>query len=234
MRDSVLFYRSFYEAVKDLPPEEFKKSVCAIMNYGLDELAPDTTGIEKSMYIMAKPQIDANNRRYENSKRGGRKPSSNQDATKAEPNDNQDVTESDASKNQTVTNPVPKEKDKVKEKVKVNDKESKAVRFAPPTAQDVSAFCKEKGFDNFDVERFIDFYASKGWMVGKNKMKDWKAAVRNWVRQDKATNPGKPPKPQQRKNSFTNYPQRSYDYSELERQLLNSQQERKSWEEEKE
>lgn len=213
MRESVVFYQSFYEAVKDLPPEDFKKSVCAIMDYGLYEIPPETTGIEKSMYIMAKPQIDANNRRYENSKRGGRKPNSNQTENKVEPNNNQ-----------TETKDLPKEKvkEKVKDNVKVNDKES-IVRFAPPTSQDVSEFCKEKGIDNFDVERFIDFYTSKGWMVGKNKMKDWKAAVRNWVRQDKATNPSKPPKPPAKKNSFTNYPQRTYNYAELEKQLLNNQ-----------
>ena len=62
MRDSVLFYRSFYDAVKNLPPEEFKKSVQAIMEYGLNEIEPDTDGIEKTVFLLRKPQIDANNR----------------------------------------------------------------------------------------------------------------------------------------------------------------------------
>lgn len=94
-------------------------------------------------------------------------------------------------------------------------------RFSPPTTQDVSAYCEEKGISGFDVERFIDFYSSKGWMVGKNKMKDWKAAVRNWARQDKSTKPAAP-----KKNSFTSYPQRSYDYGELEEKLLNAEKRR--------
>ena len=55
-------------------------------------------------------------------------------------------------------------------------------RFKPPCLADVSEYVKEKGYTGFDCERFIDFYESKGWMVGKNKMKDWKAAVRNWAR----------------------------------------------------
>lgn len=48
-----------------------------------------------------------------------------------------------------------------------------------------NGYCQEKGYA-MDAERFVDFYSSKGWMVGKNKMKDWKAAVRNWARQDKS------------------------------------------------
>lgn len=58
-------------------------------------------------------------------------------------------------------------------------------RFVKPTIQEVKAYCIERKND-VDPERFIDFYESKGWMVGKNKMKDWKAAVRNWERKTKA------------------------------------------------
>lgn len=55
-------------------------------------------------------------------------------------------------------------------------------RFAPPTLEEVKAYCAERG-NKVDAGRFIDFYESKGWMVGKNKMKDWKAAVRTWERE---------------------------------------------------
>ena len=64
MRDSVVFYRSFYEAIRMLPPEQFKASALAILEYGLDGKEPDTDGIERTVFCMAKPQIDANNRRY--------------------------------------------------------------------------------------------------------------------------------------------------------------------------
>ncbi len=50
---------------------------------------------------------------------------------------------------------------------------------------EVKAYCDERG-NSVDPERFVDFYASKGWMVGKTKMKDWKATVRNWERSEKA------------------------------------------------
>ena len=56
-------------------------------------------------------------------------------------------------------------------------------RFTPPTVQEVQAYCAEKGY-RVDAERFVDYYTSNGWMVGRNHMKDWRAAVRTWVRKD--------------------------------------------------
>ena len=55
----------------------------------------------------------------------------------------------------------------------------KRKQFKPPTVDEVEAYCQER-MNNVDAEAFVDFYESKGWMVGKNKMKDWKAAVRTW------------------------------------------------------
>lgn len=52
-------------------------------------------------------------------------------------------------------------------------------RFTPPTLQEVQVYCMNR-HNNVDPGKFIDFYSAKGWMIGKNKMKDWKAAVRTW------------------------------------------------------
>ena len=51
--------------------------------------------------------------------------------------------------------------------------------FIPPELSEVSAYCQERK-NNVDPQTWIDFYTAKGWMIGKNKMKDWKAAVRTW------------------------------------------------------
>ena len=59
-----------------------------------------------------------------------------------------------------------------------NDKNNKEI-FTPPTFNDVLGYCMQRN-NGVDVNKFIDFYESKGWMVGKNKMKDWKACVRTW------------------------------------------------------
>ena len=69
---------------------------------------------------------------------------------------------------------------------KENKKEEKigAARFRAPTTEEVRAFALEAGI-SIDADRFCDYYASKGWMVGKSHMKDWQASVRNWARRDK-------------------------------------------------
>ena len=72
----------------------------------------------------------------------------------------------------------------------------KAARFRAPSPEEVDEYARSyaegKGLDlastDFDPERFVDFYAQKGWMVGKAKMKDWKASVRIWVRSSKPKN----------------------------------------------
>lgn len=63
----------------------------------------------------------------------------------------------------------------------------KAKRFIPPSVEEVEQYCLERS-NNIDAQSFIDFYESKGWMIGKNKMKDWKAAVRTWERSRKQEN----------------------------------------------
>lgn len=63
----------------------------------------------------------------------------------------------------------------------------KPKRFTPPTQSEVCEYFKTRGcHDQHQSERFVDFYQSKNWMVGKNKMKDWEAAARNWVSRDKS------------------------------------------------
>lgn len=67
----------------------------------------------------------------------------------------------------------------------IKNKEIKKINiFVVPTVDEVKAYCNERK-NNVDPEAFINFYASKGWMIGKNKMKDWKAAVRTWEKSEK-------------------------------------------------
>ena len=68
-----------------------------------------------------------------------------------------------------------------------NEKNERSnIRFAPPSLEDINKYLEEAGIE-ISASAFCDFYSSKGWMVGRNKMKDWKAAVRNWARRNKKT-----------------------------------------------
>lgn len=70
-----------------------------------------------------------------------------------------------------------------KERIEEGDK---SPRFLQPSVEDVADYCKER-HNNVDAQSFVDFYASKNWMIGKNKMKDWKAAIRTWESRSKPT-----------------------------------------------
>ena len=63
---------------------------------------------------------------------------------------------------------------------------AKRPAFVAPSLQEVKDYISEKGY-TVDAQRFIDFYEAKGWMIGKNKMKDWRAAVRTWARRPDQT-----------------------------------------------
>ena len=95
----------------------------------------------------------------------------NQQSTNNQPTTNQQLTTSKPI-NQETKKPIIYREDKTK-------------RFVPPTVEEVRAYCIEKAY-NVDAERFVDFYESKGWIVGKTKMKDWKASVRGWHSRNKA------------------------------------------------
>lgn len=198
MRDSVLFYRSFYDALKNIPSDERLKVYDAIMEYGMYDQDPDLDGVALAIFLLAKPQIDANNKRYEN----GCKAKKKRTVSETEANTKQDSSECEA-----------KEKEKEKEKVKVKDNNK---IFKPPTVDDVRAYCTERG-NSVDPQSFVDFYESKGWMIGKNKMKDWKAAVRTWERSETKTRQGETAKLTRNNNNFE---RRQYDMDALERSLL--------------
>lgn len=74
-------------------------------------------------------------------------------------------------------------KENKKKEIKEKINTGKAIAFIPPTVGDIQSYCKERN-NTVDAAYFFDFYSSKGWMVGKNKMKDWKAAVRTWERKE--------------------------------------------------
>ena len=69
-----------------------------------------------------------------------------------------------------------------------NKNEKNEKKFIAPTFSDVYSYCESRG-NSVDVNKFINFYSSKGWMIGKNKMKDWKACVRTWERNDTTPQP---------------------------------------------
>ena len=124
MRDSFIFYDSFYAAICELPDDIQLQVYTAVMRFALKGEEPDLTGVAKAVFLLIKPQIAANNRRFENGCKGGA-PKGNQNArkqpktTEAQPNSNQAGTKTQPNVNVNV-NDINKKEIKNKEKRKNN------------------------------------------------------------------------------------------------------------------
>lgn len=183
-RTQFTFYASFFDAVSRIKKKADRADAYdAICAYALREEDPDFSKMSDAAqiaFLLIKPNLDSSRRKAKSGKDGGsRKASGKQNGSKQEANCKQDERESE------------KEKEKEKEGEIENEcypptplpGGTKAKRFIPPTVDEVAAYCQERG-NGLDPEAFVDFYASKGWMVGKNPMRDWKAAVRTWERSE--------------------------------------------------
>ena len=110
-RDSVVIYRDLFEGLMGVPERSYKRIMNAVLSYAMNGVEPKLNGLEYALFRSAKSTIDANNRKYENGKQGGRpktqnetneEPSENQTETKDEPNNNQ--IETKENQNETKTN----------------------------------------------------------------------------------------------------------------------------------
>lgn len=80
-----------------------------------------------------------------------------------------------------------KENGKLGGRPKKDDKPKEPKKTTKPTLQEIQAYCQERK-NTVNAEKFLDYYQANGWKVGKNSMKDWKAAVRTWEKNEKTTN----------------------------------------------
>ena len=158
------------------------------------------TDTQEAVLTAIRPVMETSRSRIVAGGNGGK--SSSNDATKAESKRPSKTGSKPLSKSgsKTPSNDATKaeskrpseEEEEVGRGIKEEERGSKA-RFRAPSPEEVDEYARSyaegKGLDlastDFDPERFVDFYAQKGWMVGKAKMKDWKASVRIWVRTSK-------------------------------------------------
>lgn len=179
-------YFSYQRTLKWLTDEQLGRVFRAALEYAETGKEPNLEQIEMMGFSFMKEDIDRANEHYDqvcearraSGSKGGRPKS-------AKPNglSEEETKPNGFSENQMVLEETKKSQSESKSESKGNTKESikKESRFAPPTPDDVRQYCNEHGY-MVDADQFVDFYTQKGWMVGKNRMKDWQAAVRTWVR----------------------------------------------------
>ena len=194
-KDSFVFYRSFYDAIQNIPKDSQLELYSALFEYAFNGEEPEfSDGIAKALFVLIKPNIDSANARYqanyENGKKGGRpkeKPKENQNKTQRKPNRNPDKTESKAKPNLNVDEDVDVNVD-VDEDVNVNEDENvdvdkntpKRGRFVPPTLEEIKAYCAQRK-NNVDAKKFYDYFTASGWYDSKgNKVKSWKQKIITW------------------------------------------------------
>lgn len=182
VRNQFTFYRSFFEAASKIKSKAARaEAYDAICKYALFNDTPDVDKMSDAAaiaFMLIKPNLDASRRKAKSGKSGGK---SKQSGSKAEANDKQEQSASE------------KENEDEKENEKENEcyppnplagGSEKKKRFTPPTVEQVAEYCQGKGY-HIDPEAFVAFYASKGWMVGKSPMKDWKSAVVTWTKSER-------------------------------------------------
>ena len=183
-----------------LSDQEVGRLFRALMSYHATGIEPELAGRESIAFDFIKEDIDKTEKAY---------------AAKCEKNRQNRLTTNVDERERTITNVDEraqnkniKEKENIKETTLKGSKEKPLARFTPPTVEEVASYCRERG-NNVNAQRFVDFYAAKGWKIGQNPMKDWKAAVRTWEQRDDS--PARPAKVV----SAQQYTQRQYTEDEL-------------------
>lgn len=166
---------SWLEALEPFSEEERGRLLTAMLEYAKGG-CPTLPGNERFIFPMIKSQLDRDRESLEkishinseNGKKGGRP----KKATESELN--RSVSEK--------ANASEKRQEKEKDKEKEEDKDKSIIkRFKPPTVAEVQAYCDERQ-NGINADHFVDYYATRGWKVSNNPMRDWKAAVRTWER----------------------------------------------------
>ncbi|WP_158712643.1 DUF6291 domain-containing protein [Parabacteroides pacaensis] len=202
-RDSMVFYKSWLEAIKNLPREVQGDVLTAIVEYGLyGETTEPLKSITKAMLALVKPQIDANNQKYVNGCKGGefgklggrpKKSQENPKETPEKPQENPSQTpneyDNDNENDNDITPPIipqqgeigfPSEKPKRGRKPKVE--------FIPPALEEVQFYFQSSGLPEWEkqAEKFFNHWNSQGWKKGTGaKITNWDSLANNWILTEK-------------------------------------------------
>lgn len=193
-RAQFTFYESFYKAISRIKKKADRADAYDIIcRYALTQAEPDLDRVSDAVAIafeLLKPVLDKAREKAESGKKGGSKPEATGKEAGSKPEATNKLGQTATEKEVEVEKEIEVESDSVfgasapasaqgqQEEPCQNPK-----KFIRPTVQEVSDYCRERG-NQVDAQRFVDYYTANGWRVGKNPMKDWKAAVRTWEKQD--------------------------------------------------
>lgn len=215
-KESFVFYRSFYEALQNVPKKHRAEVYEAVFAYAFESREPSLTGVTRALWELIRPQLDASERRYENAKKGAeygklggrpkknppnKKPLKGYETKTLNDNDNDNVN--------------------VNDNANANDNDNgsasqaSASAFIAPTFQEVMDECRKNGYKVSIASKFFMFYDRSHWHTKEGEpVRDWRALLRIWDANETE------PKKQKSKNAFNNFDQRTYNEEDLEAQLV--------------
>ena len=224
-----MVYTEFAEPMRTLDMEQRGVLLTAVMAYAAGEDVPDMEPVTQMLFTMMRQRMDRDAEKYAAACRKNAENVRKRWDARANDRMPTDTTVYDRMPNDTSvyerirtdtkayepirtdTNDTDNDNDSDSDKdIKEKINKKKSARFVAPTVEEVRAYCLERG-NNVDPETFVDFYAGKGWMVGKNRMKDWRACVRTWEKDRR--------QPQKAKANW-DIDKRTYDFSVLEGRLI--------------
>ena len=197
-KPGVMFYFDVRPCIKRLDINEKGRLFEAILDYGEFGIVPDLGGALGVAWDFIQPKLDRDAGRYDKQveqkqfavfsrevRKKGSNPISFDEWKSLSDIERKRLLSADTERYPTTTsnpNLQPQSTTSTDNNIKA-DKPPARHRFSPPTLDEVRAYCAEKGY-MLDADRFVDYYTSNGWKVGKNPMKDWRAAVRSWNSKD--------------------------------------------------
>ena len=181
MNEAVRIWKNHFELLMKIRSKSERNALAfAMISYGFTGEIPSDLKLNQSNFIL----FEAIKNNFIAKKQGGREKqlaNSSQTVSQSLSDNRYQITDNiqlqDKSSNCIDTQPKEKQID-IEEAIK-------AKKFVKPTIEEIDTYCRERK-NSINAERFFDFYQSKGWKVGNQPMKDWRAAVRTWERSENA------------------------------------------------
>ena len=195
MRDSFVFYKSFYEAVKKLPDGFQLDFYNALTEYMFNDNIIEMPPVVEAMFLLVKPAVESACRRYdasvENGKKGGRPKKPNNNLNKPnnnlkKPNNNLDITQTKPNNNLTETKVKPNQNPYVYDNVYVYDNDNVYVNDnvevdakKQPTVVDITLYITQHHL-NVDAKKFYDYYKASNWKDKQGNTINWQQKLQTW------------------------------------------------------
>lgn len=222
MKNSFVLYTDYLAQIELLTMEQRGVLLTAIMKYQAGEELPDADPVTEMAFSFIKANLDKDNERYERTiearseagKTGGR--------PRKDDTEKQTKAKKANAFSEKQNNPVyvfDSVFDTVIDSEKDRRETHKEKAGFPPTVEDVREYCQSAGLDSVDPAFFVNFYAARGWMMGRSKMHDWRSAVISWnLDARKAGRSARAP------TKFSNFRARDEDFDKIAMDILRQQE----------